>query len=148
VKIVLITDACYLTKPMVAAALEIMDANRGEVWAKLDAGTEEYYRRVNRPNFPLQHVVDTITAAARFRPVWIQSIWMRLHDEPPEASEVNAFAERLLEITGAGGRIAGVQIYTIARAPTESYVTALGPDELEAIAATVRTRTELPTIVY
>jgi len=69
VKIVLITDACYLTKPDVVAGLEIMDRNNGEIWAKLDAGTEEYYRRVNRPNHPLSHVLDNITAAARVRPL-------------------------------------------------------------------------------
>ena len=52
-KLVLITDAAYLSKPSIREALAVMDANNGEIWAKLDAGTEEYFRRVNRPNVPL-----------------------------------------------------------------------------------------------
>jgi len=38
-KLVLITDACYLTRPAVMEGLAILDANDGEIWAKLDAGT-------------------------------------------------------------------------------------------------------------
>src|SRR5262249_23531099 len=50
VKLVLITDACYLTRPEVQKGLEVLDSNQGEIWAKLDAGTEEYFRRINKPN--------------------------------------------------------------------------------------------------
>jgi len=32
-KLVLITDACYLARPAVRAALERLDANNGEIWA-------------------------------------------------------------------------------------------------------------------
>jgi len=47
-KIVLITDAAGLDKADVKRGLETMGAHQGEVWGKLDAGTEAYYRRVNR----------------------------------------------------------------------------------------------------
>src|SRR5881628_2174184 len=47
-KIVLITDAAGLDKADVKRGLEIMDANNGEVWGKLDAGTEPYFNLVNR----------------------------------------------------------------------------------------------------
>ena len=47
-KLVLITDAAGLDTAAVQRGLALMDANRGEVWAKLDAGTERYYRAVNR----------------------------------------------------------------------------------------------------
>ena len=41
-KIVLITNAAGLDKAAVRRGLRILDANGGEVWAKLDAGTEEH----------------------------------------------------------------------------------------------------------
>ena len=47
-KIVLITDAAGLDTADVRRGLELMDANHGEVWAKLDAGSEGYYKLVNR----------------------------------------------------------------------------------------------------
>ncbi len=142
-RIVLITDACYLTKPEVAAGLKVIDENNGEIWAKLDAGTEAYYREVNRPNYPLQHVIDNITFAARVRPVVIQSLFMRLRDRSPDETELLAYIDRLKEITNAGGGIAYVQVYTIARRPAESYVSALTNDEVDHIVQLVLNRTGL-----
>ena len=92
-KIVLITDACYLTKPDVEAALVVIDQNNGQIWAKLDAGTEAYFQRVNRPNFKLQHVIDNITAAASVRPVVIQSLFMQLDGEGPDDAELSALPD-------------------------------------------------------
>ena len=147
-KIVLITDACYLTKPDVVVALAVLDQNNGEIWAKLDAGTEAYYQRVNRPNYPLQHVIENIIAAARVRPVVIQSLFMRLHGQEPVRAELMAFCDRLNEITMAGGRIDYVQVYTVARRPAESYVTALNDAEVDRIHDLVHKRTNLRTESY
>jgi wyosine [tRNA(Phe)-imidazoG37] synthetase (radical SAM superfamily) len=143
-KIVLITDACYLTRPQVVEGLAILDANHGEIWAKLDAGTEAYYQRVNRPNYPLQHVIDNIIAAARVRPIVIQSLFMRLDGVGPDDAELNAYIERLREITRAGGKITLVQVYTVARRPVESYVAPLPNEEVDRITAMVRTLAGLP----
>ncbi|HNQ23449.1 MAG TPA: radical SAM protein [Phycisphaerae bacterium] len=142
-KIVLITDACYLTRPRVVQALEVLDRNRGEIWAKLDAGTEAYFRQVNRPNFSLAHVVENLSAAARVRPIVIQSLFLKLHGQPPAAAEVAAYCERLNEIVRSGGRIARVQVYTVARPPAEAWVTALTDEEVDALAEQVRQRTGL-----
>ncbi len=148
VKIILITDACYLTKPKVRQALEIMDASDGEIWAKLDAGTEEYYQLVNRPNFPLSHVLDNILQTAKLRPIVIQALFMQIHDEPPPPAEIEAFCERLNDITNHGGRIKLVQVYTIARNPTEAYATRLTNEQVDAIAQAVRSRTNLSIETY
>ena len=143
--IVLITDACYLRRPQVQAGLAILDVNNGSIWAKLDAGTEAYFRKVNRPNFPLRDVISNIIAAAQIRPIVIQSIFMHLHGKPPDEAELLAYVDRLNEITYAGGRIDYVQIYTIARPPAENYVTALTNQEVDRITDMVRTRTSLHT---
>jgi len=66
-KLVLITDAAYLARPKVREALAVMDANNGEIWAKLDAGTEDYFRLIDRPNVTLQAVVANVLDAARVR---------------------------------------------------------------------------------
>ena len=147
-KIVLITDACYLTRPEVEAGLRILDANNGQIWAKLDAGTEGYYQSVNRPNYPLEHVVQNITAAAQDRPVVIQSLFMRLNDEPPDEKELSAYIDRLREITSAGGRIEYVQVYTVARAPAEDFVSALTNEEVDSIVDSVKDRAGLKAEAY
>src|SRR5262245_14793929 len=102
-KLVLITHAQRFHTPAVQPSLEVMDANDGEIWAKLEAGTEEYYRRIERTSIPLQRVLDNISEAANARPIVIQSLFMRLEDQPPPAQELEAFCERLNDILHAGG---------------------------------------------
>ncbi len=142
-KLVLITDACYLTRPAVQEGLAILDASNGEIWAKLDAGTEEYYRRVNVPNYPLRHVIENITSAAQVRPIVIQSLFMRLDGVGPADAEVVAFTDRLNEILAAGGQIKLVQVYTVARRPAQSFVSALSDAQVDAIRDQVRQQTGL-----
>lgn len=148
VKIVLITDAAYLTRPQVSGAIDVMCAHNGEVWAKLDAGTEEYYQLVNRPNLPLKTILDNILATARRHPVVIQSLWMHVRDELPPAEEVDAFARRLRDIIDQGGRIKLVQVYTIARETAEPWVTPLRVEQLEAIAERIRCTVDVPLAVF
>jgi len=147
-KLVLITDACYLSKPGVREGLAIFDANNGEIWAKLDAGTEAYYQAVNRPNYPLTHVIANIIDAARVRPLVIQSLWMRLHGTPPADEEVNAYCDRLNEILTDGGKLKLIQTYSIARETTEAYATPLANSELDHIADIVRSRVPVPVSVF
>ena len=148
VKMVLITNASRLHRPHVRRGLEILDGNQGEIWAKLDAGTEAYFRLVDRSPVPLSRVLDNITAAACVRPLVIQSLWMEIDDKPPPAEEIQAFCQRLCEITAAGGMLSLIQIYTVARRPTESYVAPLSDRQVDAIAAVVRRETGLPVESY
>ena len=48
VKMVLITNASMFHRKHVQRGLEILDANQGEIWAKLDAGTDEYFHLIER----------------------------------------------------------------------------------------------------
>ncbi len=144
VKLVLITDACYLTRPALAEALTTLDRSNGVIWAKLDAGTEEYFRVVNRPNFPLAHVLENIIQTAKVRPIVIQSLFMRIDGHPPSRSEIVAYADRLNGLVRAGAKIEGVQIYTVARPPAERLVTPLDAAEIEEIVTLVRDSTSLP----
>jgi wyosine [tRNA(Phe)-imidazoG37] synthetase (radical SAM superfamily) len=147
-KIVLITDAAYLAKPKVRDALALLDLNNGEIWAKLDAGTEEYFRQVDRANVSLRHILDNILDAARVRPVVIQSLWMRLNGELPPEAEVTAYCDRLNELLASGGQLKGLQIYTIARKPAEPSVGPIPDAQLDGLADFVRKRVPVPVEVF
>ena len=142
VKIVLITDAGGLDRADVKRGLEIMDANDGEVWAKLDAGTEDYFKLINRTKIPFKRILKNIAACAKARPVVIQSLFMKIRGTGPSADEIAAYCQRLREI----GNIKLVQVYTVARkamtmvdgVPAWQFVSALSDAEVDAIAARVR----------
>ena len=148
VKLVLITNASLLHLPEVRRGLAILDANGGEIWAKLDAGTENYYRIVNRSATDWGQLLANLREAAQARPIVIQSLFLGVHDEPPAAAEIAAYVDRLEEILAAGGRIKLVQVHTIARQPSEAWVSALAESELALIARTIDQRTGLPVAVF
>jgi wyosine [tRNA(Phe)-imidazoG37] synthetase (radical SAM superfamily) len=81
VKLVLITNASLLHRAHVQRGLEVMDANQGEIWAKLDAGSEAYFRTVERTPITLARILENITQTARVRPLVIQSLFMRIGGE-------------------------------------------------------------------
>ncbi|MFB3892096.1 MAG: radical SAM protein [Phycisphaerae bacterium] len=140
VKIVVITNSTNLQSPQVTRALPILDANNGEIWAKLDAGTEEYFQRINRPRGPitLERIVQNITAVATGRPVVIQTLLARIEGQPPDDAEIRAYCGRIGRILAGGGRIKLIQVHTVARPPAERYVTPLSNGELDAIAERIR----------
>ena len=148
VKMVLITNASMFHRDTVQRGLEVLDANNGEIWAKLEAGTAEYFKLIDRTTIPFQRILDNITLAAKVRPLVLQSLFMNVNGEPPSTAEIAAFCDRLNEIQTAGGQLKLVQIYTVARQPAESFVTSLPPESVDEIAATVSQQTDLPTEVY
>lgn len=148
VKLVLITNASMFHRERVRRGLEILDQNNGEIWAKLDAGTEAYYQTVARSAISFAQILENLREAARVRPLVIQSLFMRIHGEPPPPSELDAYCDRLSEIVAAGGRIQLVQIHSIARPPAETWVAPLGDDQLDTLAERVRARTGLNVTVF
>ncbi len=148
VKIVLITDAGGLDRTDVRAGLQIMDVNDGEVWAKLDAGTEEYFKLVNRTNIPFARILKNIGGCASMRPVVIQSLFLKIRGVGPSDDEIAAYCRRLRDI----GNIKLVQVYTLARkamtmvdgVPASQFVTALSNAEVDAITERVRREAGVP----
>lgn len=136
-KLVLITNASGLDRAEVGQGLSLFTP-RDEVWAKLEAGTPEYFRRVNRPDCALETIQANILALARRRPVIIQSLFPALDGEAPPASEIEAYAQRLRELREAGAQIPLVQIYSATRPTAHSGCGHLPLRTLSAIAQRVR----------
>ncbi len=134
VPITVLTNATLLQRPAVRAGLEALDAAGGQLWAKLDAGTEAWFQRVDGTSFPFSRVLRNLLEAAQVRPIVIQSMWHAFGDEVPSQAERDAWGRRLEAIVAGGGRIAEVQVYTVARAPADPSVRALSREDLEDIA--------------
>jgi len=148
VKMVLITNASMFHREKVQQGLAILDQNNGEIWAKLDAGTDAYYHLIDRTKIPFQRILDNLLAAARVRPLVIQSLFMRVAGEPPTSNEIDAYVARLNAIRQAGGELKLVQIYTVARPPAESFVTPLTNTEVDDLVAKVLRETGIPAEPY
>jgi wyosine [tRNA(Phe)-imidazoG37] synthetase (radical SAM superfamily) len=139
----LLTNATLFHKERVLTALAEFD----ELWCKLDAGTEAYFRVVDGTRLPFQRILDNLLLVARERPIVVQSLFLALEGKGPEDAEIGAWVGRLGGIVAAGGTIDHVQVYTVARAPSDPRCSPLDATRLEAIAAAAR-RAGLAAAVY
>lgn len=153
VRIHLLTNATLLHRPRVQQGLLALDRLGGEIWAKLDAGTEPYFHLVDGTRLPFQRILDNLRDAARVRPIVLQCMFMAWQGQGPSDEEADAWAQRIDEILQAGGQLRQVQVYSVARTPADARVGVLETDRLEEIAARARAvlaRHHAPTevIVY
>lgn len=143
--LVLITNGSGLDRAEMREAHDLFAARGGAFWIKLDAGTEAFYRTVCRTSVPFERVLGNLLSAARRHPVVVQSLFFRWNGAAPEATEIAAWARRIHDVREAGGEIALVQVYTVARDTTEPGIEPLTREELEAIARRVE---RTPTAIY
>jgi wyosine [tRNA(Phe)-imidazoG37] synthetase (radical SAM superfamily) len=130
----LLTNATLFHKPKVRAGLAAFD----ELWCKLDAGTEAYFQVVDGTRLPFGRILDNLLLVARERPIVIQAMLLALDGAGPDDAEVDAWVERMREIVAGGGRIDHVQVYSVARRPSDPRCGPLAHGRLEAIAARAR----------
>lgn len=136
-KIVLLTNATGLHFHDVQAGLALL-SGEDEIWAKLDAGTQAYMDRVNRPGIPIDLVLRNIRDLARLRPITIQSLFPLIDGVEPSEGEIMTYAKNLRELRQAGAHIPLVQIYSAHRSPMNAACTHLPLRSLSRIARTVR----------
>jgi wyosine [tRNA(Phe)-imidazoG37] synthetase (radical SAM superfamily) len=141
-KIVLLTNAAETDQGGIGEALK-MFTSRDEIWAKLDAGTQDSMDRINRTEVRLETVLNNILSIGRKHPVVIQSLFPLLNGREPSAEEINQYCQRLIELRDAGAQISLVQIYSASMPPHYRGCGHLSLRSLSHIAKTVRTQTGL-----
>ena len=146
-KIVLLTNASGLDLPDVQRGLQFF-SSRDEIWAKLDAGTQTYMDRINRPQVSLEKILANILFVARKRRVVIQSLFPGINGQEPPPEEIAAYAQRLKELKDAGAQIPLVQIYSATRPTPHSDCGHLPLRTLSRIARQVREVTGLRAEVF
>jgi wyosine [tRNA(Phe)-imidazoG37] synthetase (radical SAM superfamily) len=146
-KLVLITNASGLDRPEVIEGLRLFTP-RDEVWAKLEAGTQDYMNRVNRPDCTIEKILANILLVARQRPVVIQSLFPSIHGDAPSGSELEAYVQRLQELKESGAQIPMVQIYSATRPTPHSESGHLPLRTLSHFARRVREVAGLPAEVF
>ena len=147
-KIVLVTDAAGLDKADVRRGLELMDANQGEIWAKLDAGTEVYFRKINRTSVQFERILKNLKETARVRPIVIQSLFLKAHGEMMPAAELDAHCARLNEIVSAKRKNQGSARLHRGAPDARAFATKLSAAELTAIADQIRQKTKLESVEF
>jgi len=148
VKTIVLTNSTGLHRPAVQRGLEILYAQNGQVWAKLDAGTEEYFREINQTSVPFSTILDNLLLTAKKYPLVIQTLLMKVEGRPMSSQEWQAYIDRLRHILEEGGNIQAIQLHTIARPPRDSRVTALSVLELKSFSELLRKQVPVPLQIF
>ncbi len=146
-KMVLITNCTWLDLPAVQQGLKSF-TRQDEVWCKLDAGTQEYMNKVNRPGVTLEKILSNILLLGRQRSLVIQSLFQSHDGEEPPDYEIQQYALRLKELKDQGADISLVQIYSATRPVSHALCDHLPLKTLSRIAQTVRTVAGLNAEVF
>ena len=146
-KLVLITNTLGLDLPEVRHGLQLL-TSRDEIWAKLDAGTQEYMNAVNRTNVSLEKVLANILRIGRERPIIIQSLFPLLNGQEPPPEEIESYVGRLQDLKRNGARISLVQVYSAHRPSHHPECGHLPLKSLSRIAHRVREVTNIPAEVF
>lgn len=139
-KIVLITNSTGFLDPQVSGVLHRAAEDHGlEIWAKLDAGSEDWYRRVNRKGPPFGLLVDGLLEFARLRPVVLQTMFCALAEAPrgrptvPSEREIDAWIDLVFSLASRGARFSEIHLYTQSRPAPIGLTAPLDDRELREI---------------
>ncbi|WP_428387809.1 radical SAM protein [Mucisphaera sp.] len=135
--IVVITNGSLLHRVAVKAALARL-GGRGEIWAKLDAGSNGYYRQVDRSAVPMERLIENLVTCSRDHPIVVQTMLLRDSTGPMPDHEFLVYLGRLQSVLDRGGRLREVQLYTVARDCREPDVEPVSEQVLNARAEQLR----------
>jgi wyosine [tRNA(Phe)-imidazoG37] synthetase (radical SAM superfamily) len=137
---VLITNASGLHLEKTRTALTTLADLNGCIWAKLDAGSPEFHKIVNRSNVSLERIIKNIADLPTEISLFIQTCWFNWNGKPPTNTEILLYKEKLIQILNKRP-VTGIQIYTVARQPRESQVSPITINRLQEMALPLK---ELP----
>jgi histidinol dehydrogenase len=138
-KIVLITNGAGLLNRQIFNALsEAVSLFDLDIWLKLDAGTPQWYEKINRSSVPFIELITKIKGFVSLAPVTIQTMLCAVDGEGPPCEEERKWERLALELA-ANGNIRKVQIYGKARpAPEDPKTQPLLAEYLERRAASLQ----------
>jgi len=126
-KLVLITNAMQLEK--------ILDFN-GEIWGKLDAGTDEWLDFINRPKkkINIELIENNLKSVASKFPLRIQTMLCEAQGKTPSETDIESYAgivQRIHQVSPKN--LLSVQLYSVVRQTAENSVKPLSREFLEGV---------------
>jgi histidinol dehydrogenase len=108
-----------------------------KLWLKLDAGTKDWYAKIDKSKVPFGSLITAIQSFASLAPFTIQTMICSIDGAAPPPAEESAWKRLALELA-ASGHVTGFQIYGKARpSPHDPAAESLPVAILDARAASL-----------
>jgi len=148
-KLRLITNASRLGNEKVEDALKFLLESNGEIWAKLDAGTDPWYKRMNRSAVKFDTILSNLEKVIKLYPICIQTMQCSLQGDFPTEAEVEQYIQNLERIYHAAPQnFVEVQLYTVIRQTMIPDVLPLPKEFLEKTAQKIKGKIPVQVRVF
>jgi len=151
-RLVIITNGAGLLQPRIFSLLrEYAFLPTTDIWLKVDAGTEDWYDKINRCAIPYEKLITVIKDFVSCAVVTIQTMLCAVNGEQPSEAERQAWESLVCELAAnteksansVGGKMSSgvrkIQLYGKARsAPEDPLASQLAEDYLEERAESLR----------
>ena len=117
VALVLITNGSLVNQATVREGLQVLSEHGGEVWFKLDRGSDSALASANGTSISLTKQLSRLRRTSELCRTRIQTCWYTTDSQDPSPTEVDEYVACLEHAIGLGVRLASVQLYTLARKP-------------------------------
>jgi wyosine [tRNA(Phe)-imidazoG37] synthetase (radical SAM superfamily) len=144
IKLLLITNATRFQDARAIEGIDTLMENNGEIWAKLDTGTEDLYGTINRSNIPYSKIIDNLVFAGRRWPLIIQTLCLDWAGSSPPPHEIQQYINKIKYLLDSGTQIKGLHLYTVARPTPVPMAKPLSSAILDEIACSIKD--EIPNI--
>ena len=119
--------------------LEALTEKRGEIWAKLDAGSERWFQKIDRSRISLEQIQKNLESAVQKFPLRIQTMLCKIQNEFPDEEEIRLYIQRLQKIYVQNpSNFLGVQLYGVIRRTAIPEVLPLEKEFFEMVAQKIR----------
>ncbi len=115
IKLVLITNGSLAQKKVVQSGLETMNSINGEVWFKLDSGTDAGLKNINNAGLSIKRVKENLKIVSVLCPTWLQTCVFKLDGELPSRNECDSYLQFLSSLEIENIKVKGVLLYGLAR---------------------------------
>lgn len=135
----LITNGSLVGHAPVQEGLRRLARLGGEVWFKVDAGTEEKIRLINGVSLSPHALARNLRRCSELCPTWVQTCMFALDGQEPTSGDIEAYLGVLREC--GPERLLGVHLYSLARPPMQpeaGRLSRLDEAALERIARRIR----------
>ena len=138
IKVRLISNGSLMDKASVLASLKHLARLNGEVWFKLDGGTQAGIARINDVNIKPEAHLQRLRNCVAVCPTFVQTCLFAMDVEPPSEEDTEAYLGLLDQVKSD---LQGVHLYGYARPSYQveaPRISRLPHEKLEAMAERIR----------
>lgn len=144
---VVITNGTMLHKEKIQNILGEMVRLGGGPWVKLDASTEQEFRRVAETKIPYEKLLESVLSYTQKIPTTLQMIHFSWEDGT-ESFQTGSMIQRLNELKEKGALLSNIQLYTLSRVTKFKNLVTTSEERLEEVGGKIREATGIALGVY